>query len=215
MATELVIFDCDGVLVDSEPLANGLLRDALADVGLELNVAETRARFVGLSMAKVMRLVEEEISQNLPPDWLDDLQARTFEGFRRDLQPVSGIRDAIGAIERRGIAHCVASSGSLEKMSVSLGTTDLARLFEDRIFSADMVALGKPAPDLFLFAASQMGVLPENTVVVEDSIPGLNAAISAGMRAVAYMGDPLAPRELAAGLDVSMIEDMRFLPDMV
>lgn len=215
MATELVIFDCDGVLVDSEPLANGLLRDALAVVGLELTVAETRARFVGLSMTKVMGLVEDEISEKLPAGWLDDLQARTFEGFRRDLRPVSGIRAAINAIAGRGIAHCVASSGSLEKMSVSLGTTDLASLFGDRIFSADMVARGKPAPDLFLFAASQMGVLPENTVVVEDSIPGLKAALSAGMAPIAYLGDPLAPRVEAAGLGVSIIEDMQLLPDLI
>jgi HAD superfamily hydrolase (TIGR01509 family) len=189
----LVIFDCDGVLVDSEPIANAVFAAHLATVGITLSVEQTMARFMGRSMKSCMEDVAQELVQrgltrpaNFPHDFLDAMQVDTFAALQSQLQPVKGIAAALDAIEARGIATCIASSGDHEKMEVTLGKTGLLNRFGARIYSATQVAKGKPAPDLFLFAASQMDTPPERCVVIEDSPYGVEAAVAARMRAMAY-----------------------------
>ncbi|MGQ3302042.1 HAD family hydrolase [Reyranella sp.] len=185
----LVIFDCDGVLVDSEPLANTCFARALRREGLDWNVEETMRRLMGRSMKSCVEIVEGELGRALPDDFVDRLQADTLQAFRdAPLTTVPGVVEAIDAIEAAGIATCVASSGGLDKMRVTLGITGLWSRFEGRIFSSSQVPRGKPFPDLFLHAAIQMNEQPFDCTVVEDSLPGIQAARAAGMRALAYVG---------------------------
>ncbi len=184
----LVIFDCDGVLVDSEPIANACFARALAREGLDWSVEETMRRLMGRSMKSCVEIVEGALGSSLPADFVERLQTETMQAFRdAPLTPVSGIVEAIDAIEAAGIATCVASSGGLDKMRVTLGITGLWQRFEGRIFSSTEVPRGKPFPDLFLHAALRMDVQPFACTVVEDSLPGVQAARAAGMRALAYV----------------------------
>lgn len=210
MPPRLVIFDCDGVLVDSEPVANQVLARALSRVGLVMDEAGSRRRYVGLSLGSIVARAEEELGRPLPDDFLDDLQRDTFAEFRRSLRPVPGIADAVAAVRQAGISYCVASSGTLDKMALTLGLTGLAPLFEGVIFSATMVARGKPFPDLFLHAAASMGFAPGEAVVVEDSVFGVEAGRAAGMRVLAYArdGDPAA----LAARGGEVFDDMARLP---
>jgi HAD superfamily hydrolase (TIGR01509 family) len=189
----LVIFDCDGVLVDSEPIANAVFAKHLAKIGIVLSIEQTMARFMGRSMKSCMEDVASSLQQNrlpvpanFPSDFLRSLQIDTFAALQAELQPVKGIVAALDEIEAKGITTCIASSGDHEKMKVTLGKTGLLQRFGNRIFSATQVANGKPAPDLFLFSAVQMGVPPTQCVVIEDSPFGVQAAVAAGMSAMAY-----------------------------
>jgi HAD superfamily hydrolase (TIGR01509 family) len=189
----LVIFDCDGVLVDSEPIANAVFARHLAKIGISLSVQQTMARFMGRSMKSCMEDVTAELHQKnlpvpigFPEDFLNAMQLDTFAALQAELQPVKGIVTALDRIEADGFATCIASSGDHEKMRVTLGKTGLLNRFGERIYSATQVAKGKPAPDLFLFAAAQMGVSPAQCVVIEDSPFGVQAAVAAGMQAMAY-----------------------------
>lgn len=185
----LVIFDCDGVLVDSEPLSNTCFARALRREGLDWSVEETMRRLMGRSMKSCVEIVERELGHSLPADFVEKLQADTMQTFcDAPLQPVAGVAAAIDAIEAAGAATCVASSGGLDKMRVTLGLTGLWDRFEGRIFSATEVSRGKPFPDLFLHAALRMNRQPFDCTVVEDSLPGIQAARAAGMRAMAYVG---------------------------
>jgi len=196
----LLIFDCDGVLVDSEPLANRVLNEALNDLGLSIGLDESAARFTGLSLASCAQLVERMLGAPLPQSFLPDLEQRTAEVFERCLRPVRGVADLLSAIS---LPRCVASSGSHRKIRNSLRIAGLARWFPDgAIFSADDVSRGKPAPDLFLLAACRRGCAPERCVVVEDSVPGVTAALAAGMTVYGY-AERTSPRKLrAAGATV-------------
>ena len=194
---ELVIFDCDGVLVDSEPLANAVLAAAVVELGLDLDLAEVQRRFIGRSMGFVVESLEQERGQALPEGWLDALQQRTFRAFERELRPVRGVTEAL---ERIPLRRCVASSGAHEKMRLTLGLTGLLETFRGSIFSATEVARGKPHPDLFLHAAERMGTPPERCTVVEDSLPGVQGARAAGMRVLGYVerSDAVALRRAGA-----------------
>ena len=205
---QLVIFDCDGVLVDSEPISNRLLAEALTDAGLPTTYEEARTRYVGLSMTTCMRLFEEQLGHPLPDRWLDELQRETFKRLEAQVQPVASVEDVIQHVQRNGIATCVASSGGLDKISLSLTATGLIRYFEPHIFSASMVARGKPYPDLFLHAAEQMNIAPNNAVVIEDSVPGVTAAKAAGMRPLAYAGDPHADKAALRNAGGTIIDSM-------
>lgn len=186
MGPGLVIFDCDGVLVDSETLSNRILRDALADQGLMLELDQVMDRYVGRSMTSIIEHAEAEVGRAFPDAWLDSLRDLTHTAFERELQPVANVRQAVEAIQKASIPTCVASSGPHEKMDVSLSVTDLRSLFEGRIYSAYEVKHGKPAPDIFLHAANAMGVPPRDCVVIEDSPPGAQAARAAGMRCLGF-----------------------------
>ena len=184
----LVIFDCDGVLVDSERLSNTCFARALAREGLDWSVEETMRRLMGRSMKSCVEIVEGILGRKLPGDFVECLQADTMQAFHdAPLKPVAGVAEAIDAIEAAGAVTCVASSGSLDKMRVTLGITGLWSRFEGRIFSSSEVPRGKPFPDLFLHAALRMNEQPFACAVVEDSQPGIEAARAAGMRALAYI----------------------------
>lgn len=209
----LVIFDCDGVLVDSEPLANTCFARALRREGLDWSVEDTMRRLMGRSMKSCVEIVEAKLGRALPADFVDRLQADTLQAFRdAPLQAVSGVVEAIDAIEAAGIVTCVASSGGLDKMRVTLGITGLWERFEGRIFSSSQVPRGKPFPDLFLHAALQMNEQPFDCTVVEDSLPGIQAARSAGMRALAYVGAPYADGEMLRAAGGQPFDAMSSLP---
>ncbi|TAJ90916.1 MAG: HAD family hydrolase [Reyranella sp.] len=209
----LVIFDCDGVLVDSEPLANTCFARALRREGLDWSVEETMRRLMGRSMKSCVEIVEGELGRALPADFVACLQADTLQAFRdAPLGVVPGVVEAIDAIEAAGIATCVASSGSLDKMRVTLGITGLWSRFEGRIFSSTQVPRGKPFPDLFLHSAIQMDQQPFDCMVVEDSLPGIQAARAAGMRALAYVGATYADAEALRAAGGRTFDAMSSLP---
>jgi HAD superfamily hydrolase (TIGR01509 family) len=212
----LVIFDCDGVLVDTEPLANASFSRALRAQGLDWSPEETIRRLMGLSLKSCVEIVEAELGRNLPDDFLETMQAYTYQSFRdAPLQPIGGVKEAIVALQKAGCDTCVASSGSPEKMRFTLGLTGLWDLFDGRIFSASQVPRGKPFPDLFLHAAIAMNVQPFDCVVVEDSVPGVRAARSAGMRALAYAGESYANPAALKQAGGEVFEAMKQLPELV
>jgi HAD superfamily hydrolase (TIGR01509 family) len=212
----LVIFDCDGVLVDSEPLANASFSRALKAQGLDWSAEEAMRRLMGLSLKSALAVCEAEIGRKLPDDFLEKMQAATYQSFREaPLMPVADVKDAVLAVQAAGAATCVASSGSPEKMRFTLGLTGLWDLFDGRIFSATQVPRGKPFPDLFLHAAIAMDVQPSECTVVEDSVPGIQAARAAGMRAFAYAGAAYAHRDALQAAGGRLFDDMKRLPDLV
>lgn len=212
----LVIFDCDGVLVDSEPLANTSFAAALNEVGLAWSVEETMSRLMGRSLKSCGEIVEAEIGRKLPSDFFERMQARTYQSFRdAPLKAIGGVKDAVLELQKAGLDTCVASSGAVEKMKFTLGLTGLWDLFGGRVFSASQVSRGKPFPDLFLHAAIEMNVQPFDCVVVEDSVPGVQAARSAGMRVLAYAGAPYADRDGLAAAGGFLFRDMKQLPELV
>jgi HAD superfamily hydrolase (TIGR01509 family) len=210
-ATELVIFDCDGVLVDSEPVANRLLGQMLRELGLELTQEQIFEKFVGFSMAHVMREIESMLGRAPPATFLRDLQTRTFEAFRAELRATPGIETAL---DRLGVPFCVASSGDHEKMRTTLGITGLLPRFDGRIFSVTQVARGKPAPDVYLFAAAQLGADPAACVVIEDTPPGVQAGVAAGMQVFGFCAHTAEWKLKAAGAHRTF-DDMLRLPDLV
>lgn len=195
-ARPLVIFDCDGVLVDSEGLSARVLSDALTAIGFPLTPPDCIDRYTGISSRSMVGLIEAEWGHPLPPDFLDRLRAADAAAFRAELQPMPGARELLAGL---GAPRCVASSGRLVKMRLTLGLTGLLAFVEPDLYSAEMVAHGKPAPDLFLFAAQKMGFAPADCVVVEDSRAGVQAGAAAGMRVLGFTGGShCAPGEAAA-----------------
>jgi len=193
----LVIFDCDGVLVDSEPLANLVMREQLARVGLSLTATECEELLLGRTLDDCIGIIERHTGGSLPGGFMDDLRDATRVLFDRDLQAVEGIAEVLKSLSG---PFCVASSGGRDKIRHSLGLTSLAGFFsEGRIFSAEQVERGKPAPDLFQMAAKQMGFATHDCVVVEDSVPGVEAARSAGMNVLGYAARTRAHALTAAG----------------
>jgi HAD superfamily hydrolase (TIGR01509 family) len=187
---ELVIFDCDGVLVDSEVISNRVLAAMLTEQGLPTTLPQARGEYQGLLLADVLARAEAKRGRAFPADWLARYEAKRAEAFRRELAPVTGAAEAVERLRAAGLKVCVASQGKLAKTRLSLALTGLAHLFPERArFSAHGVANGKPAPDLFLHAAASMGVEPARSVVVEDTPSGVLAAVSAGMRAIGYTAD--------------------------
>jgi HAD superfamily hydrolase (TIGR01509 family) len=207
---DLVIFDNDGVLVDSEPVANRVLSALLTEYGLPCTPEESIATFMGHSMAQVRSMVEARLGRPVPAE----LEARYFEQvfaeFERSLQPIPGIVDALRSIEP---AVCVASSGTHERIRLTLGTTGLWDRFGGRVFSAQDVSRGKPAPDLFLHAARALGADPRRCAVVEDSPAGITAANDAGMTSFAFAR--LVPAERLRHATGAVFADMRRLPALL
>jgi HAD superfamily hydrolase (TIGR01509 family) len=209
-ASTLVLFDCDGVLVDSERLVVDIDVAAVTAAGWPVTRQQVVETFVGRSDADVVALIEAQLGHALPADWDAHWDAEYRRVLDEQLEPVPGVRAAVEEVVARGRRTCVASSGSHDKMRRTLGRTGLWELFEGRIFSATEVARGKPAPDLFLHAASRMRVDPGRCVVVEDSRYGVAAARSAGMRVVGFAGG-ITPESHLADADV-VITDMAVLP---
>ena len=210
MRQQLVIFDCDGVLVDSETISNDVLARMLSAEGLPTTLAEARRDYQGLLLSDVFEQAQARLGRRLPDGWLGRYERERAVAFERELKPVDGAAAAVERLGREGLAVCVASQGKLAKTRLSLQLTGLAPLFqESALFSAETVPRGKPHPDLFLHAASSMGADPTRSVVVEDTPSGVTAAGSAGMRALGYAadGDPAALRN--AGAEVfDSLEDL-------
>lgn len=210
-ALELVIFDCDGVLVDSERLAVRIDVQVLAKLGWVVTEAEVIERFVGRSDKSIKVDIEAQLGRPLPDDWEHEFQSLYRAAFAAELTPVPGV---VAALDQITLPTCVASSGSHDKMRYTLGLTGLYERFAGRIFSAHEVARGKPAPDLFLYAASRMGVDPAACAVVEDSRYGIEAARTAGMRAFGFAGG-LTPRAWLEAPGTVVFTDMRELPGLL
>lgn len=208
---ELVIFDCDGVLVDTERLEATINVRVFADIGWEMTEAEIVERFVGRTNAYMFAEVERHTGKDISGDWHGKYADLYKEAFDAELAPVPGI---VAALDRISLATCVASSGTYKRMHYTLGRTGLMERFEGRITSADDVEHGKPAPDLFLLAASRMGYEPEVCVVVEDSRFGVEAARAAGMRSLAF-GGGVTPSERLEGPDTIVFDMMESLPDLI
>ncbi|MDX3758636.1 HAD family hydrolase [Streptomyces mirabilis] len=182
MRYDLVIFDNDGVLVDSEPISNTILAAYLTELGYPTSYEESIRDYMGSAMHRIHELVRERSGQRLPEDFDDVFHGRVFAAFERELQPVPGAVQVLEKLAADEVPYCVASSGSHERIRVGHRKTGLDRWFDDgRVFSSQDVGRGKPAPDLFLHAAERMGVAPERCVVVEDSPLGVRAANAAGM----------------------------------
>ncbi|MCI3278966.1 HAD family hydrolase [Streptomyces cylindrosporus] len=198
MRYDLVIFDNDGVLVDSEPISNRLLAAYLTELGHPTSYEDSLRDYMGAAMHRVHDLVEKRTGQRLPEDFDDVFHARVFAAFERELKPVAGATDVLEELAADGMSYCVASSGSHARIRVGHRTTGLDRWFgEERIFSSEDVGRGKPAPDLFLYAAERMGVAPERCVVVEDSPLGVQAAVAAGMDVYGFTA--MTPAERLVG----------------
>jgi HAD superfamily hydrolase (TIGR01509 family) len=210
----LVIFDCDGVLVDTERLAVPIDVELLAELGWVLSEAEVIERWLGKSEADFVADVEAYLGRPLPAGISFESERRYREAMERELQAVPGVVDALDRIEAAGRKTCVASSGTHEKMAFTLGLTGLWGRFEGRIFSASEVARGKPAPDLFLHAAEEMGCAPADCVVIEDSPWGVRAALAAGMTPFAYAGG-LTPRHRLEIPGATIFTDMDELPALL
>nr|WP_184045320.1 HAD family hydrolase [Roseospira visakhapatnamensis] len=213
----MVVFDCDGVLVDSEPIATRVLLESIAEAGLVLTEDDVYRRFLGKSLVSITAILRRDHECRIDDAALDRMRGRLFEAFRRDLLPIPGMA---GTLARLPMPFCVASSSQLDRIRLALEITGLASFFEGRQFSATMVRNGKPAPDLFLLAAARMGVDPSRCVVVEDSAAGIEAGMRAGMAVFGFVGGShaRAPRHrdaLEALGPALVFDDMTALPDLL
>ena len=205
----LVVFDCDGVLVDSERLAVRTEAVILDGLGWSLTESEIVDRFVGRSAEYMHGEIERELGRSI--DWEAEFEARYRQVFEHELVPVEGV---VRALDRIAAPVCVASSGTHEKIRFSLGLTGLLDRFADRIFSVEDVERGKPEPDIFLYAAREMDVPPQRCAVIEDSISGVLAGLAAGMQVFAFAGGVTSASKLS--LDgVVVFDDMLELPDLL
>lgn len=207
----LILFDCDGVLVDSEKLSHMVLREMIAEYGVNLTLEQTLDHFMGTSAERELEVLAMLIGQQVPEDFEAQFVRRSFEAFDNSLLPVPGIQSLLAALK---LPYCVASNGPYEKMRFTLGHTGLLPFFEGRLFSAQDVKRAKPAPDLFLHAAAAMGVAAKDCIVVEDSVTGVTAAISAGMKVLGFaaMGQGEKLRQAGAHL---VFDDMAVLASIV
>ena len=210
VGVDLVILDCDGVLVDSERLAVRVEARLITELGWALTEDDVLQRFVGRTDGYLRAEVERALGRPVPT-WQQRYEEHLHAAFRAELRPVDGIEQALDAL---ACATCVASSGTHAKMALTLGLTGLLDRFEGRIFSATDVARGKPAPDLFLHAAERSGVAPARCIVVEDSRAGVEAARAAGMRALGYAGG-LTPAAWLEGPGTVVFSHMSELPALV
>jgi HAD superfamily hydrolase (TIGR01509 family) len=213
----LIIFDCDGVLVDSEPLAMRVLLETIAAEGVTIDPDTAFREFLGRSLTTISANLNAEHGLHLSDAALDSMRANLFALYRRDLKPMAGLVDALAQIK---VPTCVASSSHMERIRISLSVTGLLDRFDPAIFSAAMVANGKPAPDLFLHAAESMRTAPEDCLVIEDSPAGIIAAQRAGMRVFAFVGGGhIGPSGLRAEIEAlnptAVFDDMQTLPRLV
>jgi HAD superfamily hydrolase (TIGR01509 family) len=214
---DLVIFDCDGVLVDSEMIALGQMRAALAQAGLTLTHAEAIDRFLGLSPDSIVQSVEAENFRTLPAAFRNDLSRDILARFAGELKGIEGVRQAVTKLQCK---VCVASSSPPDRIRLALSIAGYDELFEPHIFSATMAARGKPHPDLFLHAAREMAAPPERCLVIEDSAPGVTAAVSAGMIVLGFVGGShfsgLEQGERLRGAGAALtFDDMSQLPSLI
>lgn len=217
MTPDLVIFDCDGVLVDSEALSVTALLGMIALAGGTVGEDAAYEHFLGKSMKSVREILGRDFGLVITDEHLTAMRVELMRKFREELKPIPGVSQVL---PRLGVPCCVASSGTLDRIRYSLDVTGLLGLLEPHLFSAGMVARGKPAPDLFLHAASSMGANPQNCLVIEDSPAGVEAARAAGMRVFAFTGgshagNPALKARLASSEPDFIFADMLQLPDLI
>ena len=216
MKFELVIFDCDGVLVDSEVISCRAHAETLTRHGYPITANEVLRRFLGVSDREARLTIEQEMGKALPGDFESQVKAATLQFYAGDLQAIAHVADVIAAI---GLPKCVASSGTPEKIRHGLDCAGLYDLLAPHIFSATQAQRGKPAPDLFLFAAEQMKAAPARCLVVEDSVPGVTGARAAGMTVLGFFGgshcQPGHAKLLRDAGAIETFDDMRQLPDLI
>ena len=205
-----MIFDCDGVLVDSETLSNRILAERLTAIGLPTTTEESIRDYMGRSWKTDQEIIEGRLGRPLPDGWVDDYHAEVIAAFATELQPIAGIAVALDAID---LPTCVASSSAHPRIRAALEACALLDRFDGRIFSSTDVEHGKPAPDLFLHAAARMGVAPERCVVVEDAPPGAEAGRRAGMDVLGYAG--LTAPELLEAEGARVFGSMTELPALI
>jgi HAD superfamily hydrolase (TIGR01509 family) len=210
----LAVFDCDGVLVDSELITNRVFVGLLNELGIPITLEDMFEKFVGRSMAYCWDLVAGMLRHPVPPQLVEEYRRRTTAALEAQLKAVDGIEESLDALDRLRIPYCVASSGSHDKMQTTLGVTGLLPRFEGRIFSATEVANGKPAPDVFLYAASKCGVAPSACCVIEDSPTGVTAGVAAGMTVYGYCAFTPAQRLVDAGAHYTF-SSMWQLPELL
>jgi HAD superfamily hydrolase (TIGR01509 family) len=206
----LVIFDCDGVLVDSEPIVNRVFVEMWAEIGFELDYERSLREFSGGSMSIRLEKTQSRLRWSAPPDFVGTFDRRLREVMRRELRPVPGVMEALAALR---IPWCVASNGSHEDMQTRLGLAGLRPRFEPRLFSASEVGRGKPHPDVYLHAAHCMAVEPSRCAVVEDSVAGVQAGVQAGMAVYGYA--PLTPSDALRRAGARVFTDMQELPSLL
>ena len=223
-AGPLLIFDCDGVLVDSEPIANRVLAELLSEAGVPTTTEESMARYTGRSLSEVCQAVEARIGRPLAlrggaSDFHEEYRTRVFAGFRQGLAPIEGVVRALDRIVSAGCPadrSCVASSSWPDRIELSLHLTGLFERFEGRIFSAVEVERGKPQPDLFLHAARRMGARPSECVVIEDSVFGARAGAAAGMSVLGFCSEVAGTDpEALAGEGARVFRSMEELPGLI
>lgn len=210
MQWQLIIFDCDGVLVNSEPISNRIMAEVLSENGLSVSLEDCYEHFMGRTMTDCVHILETRFGHTVGTDFVDIVRRRTLDALRKEVEPVPGV---VAALERIAVPVCVASSGQLTKMRTTLHRTGLLERFEDRLFSAADMARGKPHPDIFLHAAQALGAEPASCAVVEDTPVGVEAGIAAGMTVYGYAALSDAGRLSAAGAHV--FTDMRYLPTLL
>jgi HAD superfamily hydrolase (TIGR01509 family) len=208
---QLVIFDCDGVLVDSEQITNRVFAEMLAGIGLPLGIDYLFEHFVGHSMQHCWAEIGRMLGREVPAAFRDEFQRRSFAALREQVRPVAGVEAVLDSLR---VPFCVASSGGHDKMSTTLGATGLLGRFRNRMFSATEVANGKPAPDIFLYAASKCAVEPAHCAVIEDSSAGVRAGVTAGMRVYGYSARTPATLLRSAGAH-DTFTDMARLPELL
>ena len=209
---KLVIFDCDGVVVDSEPLTLQLIRDDLAARGLSLDLTKTTDLFMGGTIAGADTQARE-MGADIPEDWVDLIYDKVFAALARKVESIPGIGAVLDRLDRQGIAYAIGSNGPHRKMEITLARCGLAARFAGRIYSREDVAAPKPAPDVYLLAASQAGVAPQDCVVIEDSATGAQAAVAAGMAVFGFARE--TPRAKFEGLTELLFDDMGQLPALL
>ena len=212
----MVIFDCNGVLVDSEPIAAAVLSDAFKGIGVAISADTVARRFQGRRPSDIFAAVEAATNTRIPPNFPGQVAAETLRRLRTELRAIAHAAHALTWI--RG-PKAVASSSSPERIHLSLEVTNLIRFFETRLFSASSVYKGKPAPDVFLLAAARSQADPSQCIVVEDSAPGVAAAVAAGMTPIGFVGGSQTPGRLATELLArgarTVVADMRALKSAI
>jgi HAD superfamily hydrolase (TIGR01509 family) len=215
-APALVIFDCDGVLIDSELISCGVDAQELTRVGIPVTVEELLARFAGTTSREMYASLEAEHGVRLPGTFAKLVRERTDAAFADTLKPVPGVLEVLDWLELR---RCVASSSTMRRLGVTLRLTGLWDRFAPHIYSAEAVPRGKPAPDLFIHVAASMDVAPERCLVIEDSVNGVRAAVAAGMRALGFTGASHCPAghdaALAAAGAAVVFSEMCALPELI
>lgn len=212
MRPDLVIFDCDGVLVDSETVSNEVLVDNLAGYGLVLSLEQAMSMFVGGTMRGVGEKARQ-MGAELPKDWVDEIYSQTYVRLELGVDVIKGIPELLDDLDAAGIKFCVASNGSDDKMKITLGQNGLWDRFNGKRFSAHSVGISKPDPGLFLLAAEKAGVSPDACVVIEDSLSGVMAAKRAGMRCFGYA--PHGSGDALAEHGAQIFDDMGALADLI